>query len=82
VTTNASRRSILGSDIMIVAAIALHAFEAVVFLTTSAADGSINMAALLAVFGGHLTAAEAMLFACTTAAFGHCACSFPSRFCC
>jgi hypothetical protein len=55
---------------MIVVAIALHAFEAVVFLTTSAADGSIGMAALLAVFRGHLTAAEAMLFACATAAFG------------
>jgi hypothetical protein len=55
---------------MIVVAIALHVFEAVVFLTTSAADGSIGMAALLAVFRGHFTAAEAMLFACATAAFG------------
>ena len=68
--TKAPSRSILGSDIMIVVAIALHVFEAVVFLTTSAADGSIGMAALLAVFRGHFTAAEAMHFACATAALG------------
>jgi hypothetical protein len=56
-----SARSLIGSDAIIVAGIATEVFQAGVFLSTTSANGSIGMAALLSVFQHPSTAAAVML---------------------
>lgn len=66
-----TRRSLVGSDAVIVWAILVHAYEAYVFAADPSAFGSIPMAALLRFCGGlRWTACAALTAAIVMAALG------------
>jgi hypothetical protein len=56
-----AKRSLIGSDAVIVATIAIEVFQAGVFLSTTSANGAIPMASFLSVFRHPETAAAVML---------------------
>jgi hypothetical protein len=55
------KRDIVGSDIVIVVALAIHAGEGITLALTSKADWPIPMHTLLMIWGGHTSAAAALL---------------------
>lgn len=65
-----ARRSLIGSDLVILIAIIADLAGGVIFATTENADGSIGMAALLSVFHYRFVASPVMIISACLAIFG------------